>query len=299
MIINTAKKAILLLSIISLHASVFGMLERAQNKISTLILSQKQQVAITILAPLTVVGCFLLVQNKDYVLSLLDNIPAPSEKVIFGLAAAAAMPTTFVLAGKFSPEEQFQLSHRNYTEIEKHQILQNKAKLAQFIAGKQTVQFDEGEKPITFQQYINNNFSDKVDSSLYPNTKAANELCDLERRINAERQRLQQIPVGEEPTWFAVTKEGKPESVTISEQLDQLRKEVLFIHKFRGLITNSPEYNTEQERQAAIKKNQLTQEQITFSTKIAAFVPMFTQPVSVMCMLFLGMLFAKFGINIE
>jgi hypothetical protein len=306
MIITATKKAILLLSIISLPGSMFGMLERAQKNISTLVISQKKQAATAVLVPLAAAGCYVLAQHKEDISSLFEKIPMPSEKVIFGLATAAAMPVTYVLAGKFSPEEQFQLYHRNNTNIQEHPIMQHKELLKQFLAGKQEIQF-EG-RALAWSDFIAENFSDEIEGGVWSSIKVGNELCALKRRMNVELQRLNRIKDAGLESSVVEEKDVKKEKVLheeksavnpivmVSQALDQLNKDISFIKQLLGKTVNSPEHKEDRKDCPAIKKNELTAEQITFSSKIAAFVPMFTQPVSALCMVFLGILLAKFGI---
>jgi len=290
MIINTTKKIILLFSIISLNSSMFGMLDfsKIQKDISTRVLSQKRQVATAILVPLAVAGAFVLTRHKDEISSLLEKIPMPSEKVIFGVATAAAMPAAYAFLGTFSPEEQFKLSHSNYTEIKKHQIIQNKKILQEFIADKQEVQ-QKKEKSMTLLDFINNNFGDKVNNSLYPSIKVVNELCDLEVLMSVECERLEQISDAG-TSWVAVELIGENKktvsSIGVSGFLSELRENILFIQQFRGKIMDLPEYKIDKKNSIAIEKNKLLKQKLN-GNSLSSFVPIFIQPFMLLFQIFL------------
>jgi hypothetical protein len=66
--------------------------------------------------------------------------------------------------------------------------------------------------------------------------------------------------------------------VKLSDEQQKLTKHIGFIENLRAKIVKLPAYTTAEKNKPANKKNKLTEEQITFSSKIAAFVPMFIQP---------------------
>jgi hypothetical protein len=209
----------------------------------------------------------------------------PNEKVILGMAIAAGTSTTYVLSGKFSPDEQFKLYNHNDTEIEKHPIMQNEIMLAQFIEGQEKVQFNKEKNPITLMQFINNNFSDEINNNLYPSIKFANQLCDLERCINDECERLEQIDKSG-THWVAVSSKS---TVTIPEALDRLRKKIEFIKQLRGIIVEFPEYTKDKEISVAIEKNKLLKQKINGNT-LPSIVPIFIQPFMLLFQIFLAKL---------
>lgn len=271
---NTTKKTILFLSIISLHGSAFAMFDSINKKMSTpFTISRQKQVAMAILVPLTVTGCVLLAQHKDDISPLLEKIPVPSEKIIFALATAAGMSTTYVLSDKFSPDQQFKLYQDNDEKIKKHPVVKHRKALEGFISNKAP-----SKEIFPLQKFINYHFSDEVDKGVDPSIKAAHELCDLQRRIKIERQRLKQIQ-NAGTDWGVVKTKSTHNShaLTVTEALAQLSECNSFIKSFRGEIINLSEYRKDRKCSAADKRNQLREQKINGSTW-SSIVPIFTQP---------------------
>jgi hypothetical protein len=263
------KKLVIFSLVIAVCFSAFGMEDfkkKLRNNFSTIVLSPRQAIAAAITLPIIIAGGTMLCNSDS-----LPSMPELSPKFLGAGATVATVPAFYLLANRFTPEEQAKQCEVAIAKIKDNKIIKDVTAINKILNMFRLEGKKAGE--VLLQEFLNEKFSAKVDQKHFPSLIAINKLCKLEREIVNIEKRLEIINKGP----FPFENEKK--------MVEQLRGKILALddHVEKIKIVHQ------------VKAVNLKEALANFSAKIAAFVPMLTQPVATGLMVLLQSLLTKIG----
>jgi hypothetical protein len=268
MFINATKNLnLFLLSLLSLCGSVNGMMLPMIQVPSTIVLSDIKVKIGTLMAG---IACTAGVALKN------ENLDGKNIFIAAGIGTFSALGA-YLCLDQLTPEKQLKRYFDIINKIEQHKIIKKQKDVETlFNAGGY-----DGKGEV--REFINKEFGGHTGTYHFASIGAVTEFNTLENMIKGEQQRLRTIQSNKKDEF--------------KNEFDKLKNYKDFVKKVRGVVISSKQYREEIKVASKARNINLKEQQITFINKIAAFIPMFTQPVSTFCMVLLQLFFNKLGIE--
>jgi hypothetical protein len=287
MIINVTKKILLLLSVILLNSSMFGMfllntvVDTVKDTTSQVLVSQKGRLVTTVLVPAAVVGGVVLAK-EGYIESMLQKISLPQTEVLLGGMTAGGIYGMHVLTKRFDPEKKIELYQNEYGKWQNHTIFKkqkksdvknikeksdtfdiNQTQIKQIVDLK-----DPNEQAEKMLAFVLTEFNDQLhkDVPVAATFKAATELSRMVEDMRKARRDLKNVGNKiDNPNY------GLPLRNSFKE-CKKILKSALFV------LTNSKKYREDRENDPAHEKNNLAKQQITYTSTFGSLMQMLQLP---------------------
>lgn len=252
------------LSVISFYGSTIAM----NNPFSVVLSDIKVKVGTFLVATACASGTFLAKSG--------DNVDGKHVIVTAGVGAVSAIGA-YLCLHQLTSEEQLKRCETMLQSMEKSKILKHQKTINGILATKNK---DD------LSSFVNREFGKHVETNSFASIGAINESNELEKNIRCGRHLLKKIQNSDD------TQEEQ-----VNALLEQLKDNKDFVKKFRGAILNLGEYEKDVKTHARSEYTEIKKQQYSFMNRVGAFVPMFVQPVSTLCMVLLQVIFNKLGIK--
>ena len=238
---------------------------------STIVLSKEKAVGIFAGTALLGAGGMLYAQSEAI---NQDNIGAIL--AVGGVGAAAWAYSLWSV----TPERRFEQLKREHVRLNKHKILELNSQAQEILNGK-----DEASRQNHLTNFINRHFTQGIKSQHFPRIIARDACCDLEKELESAQQIAEQL-------------KGCVHEDELSSIVQGLSLSKNFALEFKAAIISDPDYRSDIEVIHKAKAVDLKEQKLNFGTKLSSFMPILSQPLSKVLMVFLQVLLRRFNLDI-
>jgi len=263
--IKITKQAGLFLSLVATFGFSFGAESSLSNLKITLSNDQRRFAAVVV--PLVLVGGTYL--YGQYGPSSLPSIPYEAK---CGVATILSMPVLHSLLGRVTSEDKLQLYYTVLEQFEKSKFTKkNNQEKINAIVGME----DQAEAASALTGFIHSEFGEN------PRIAAEKHLLDLKGVVEKARKAFKASDL-------------KTDNPDMFKKLGQNKEQ---LKKLIQILRNSEQHEPTKKNYDKQQRTKIKIDRVSFMSQIRALVPLFVQPVTIVCLTLLDMVFLKLGIK--